>query len=97
MTNPAVSYPMKGIRVHTNGHGNTVLRLHYDCDPEKADGVKIFVPEINRELSPWAERQFRQMTDPNAYLREYEIEAEAALGRLIFNLDEEATCEKSFP
>ena len=90
-------FPHPGIRVHQNSHGNTVLRLHYDADPEKADGVKIFVPEINRELSPWAVKQFRQMTDPNAYLREYEIEAEAALGRLIFNLDEEATCEKSFP
>jgi hypothetical protein len=91
------SFPHKGIRVHTNSHGNTVLRLHYEADEEKARGEKVLVPEINRHLSPWALSQFKQMTDPNAYLREYEIEAEAALGRLIFNLDEEATCEPSFP
>jgi hypothetical protein len=91
------TFPHPGIRVHVNGHGNTVLRLHYEADPEKGGGKKVFIPEINRHLSPWAASQFKQMTDPNAYLREYEIEAEAALGRLVFNLDEEATCEMSFP
>lgn len=90
------TFPHAGIRVHRNRHGITVLRLHYDADQEKAQGQKVRVPEINRELSPWALGQFKQMTDPNAYLREYEIEAEATLGRLIFNLDEEATLEQSF-
>jgi hypothetical protein len=91
------TFPHPGIRVHVNAHGNTVVRLHYSADEEKAKGEKIFVRELNRHLSPWAYDQFKMMTDPNAYLREYEIEAEAALGRLIFNLDEEATCEDSFP
>lgn len=88
---------MEGIRVHVNEHGNTVVRLHYSADPKKGEGEKIFVESINRHLSPWAYEQYKGMTDPTAYLREFEIEAEAALGRLIFNLDEEATCEKSFP
>ena len=96
MANSQATFPAHGIRVHTNNHGSTVLRLHYEADPKKAEGKRVFVPEIKRELSPWAFVQYKQMTDPNAYLREYEIEAEAALGRLIFNLDEEATLEDSF-
>jgi hypothetical protein len=91
------SFPHPGISVHKNQHDITVLKLHYDADPDKAAGNKVYVKEIDRWLSPWALDQYRKMTDPNLYLREFEIEAEATLGRLIFNLDEEATCEDSFP
>jgi len=91
------AFPHKGIEVHTNQHSITVLKLHYDADPEKGEGKKTYVKEIDRHLSPWALKQYKQMTDPNLYLREYEVEAEATLGRLIFNLDAEATLEKSFP
>ena len=85
------------MQVHRNSHDITVVRLHYMADPEKAAGEKIYVKEIDRELTPWAYNEYRHLTDPNAYLREYEIEAEAALGRLIYNLDEEATVEESYP
>lgn len=90
------NFPHPGIRVHVNSHGITVARLHYSADPEKAEGEKTYVREIDRELSPWALQQYRQMTDPNLYLQEYEIDAEATLGRRIFNFDEEASCEPSF-
>jgi len=93
----SLAFPHPGIRVHTNDHGITVLRLHYSADEEKGGGEKIYVPEIKRSLSPWAYAQYKQMTDPTLYLKEYEIEAEAALGALIYQLDEEATLEDSFP
>lgn len=91
------TFPHEGIKVHKNQHDITVLQLHYTADPEKGAGEKTFVKEITKWLPPWALKQYRQMTDPNAYLREYEIEAEATLGSRIFNLDEEASVEDSFP
>lgn len=91
------SFPHPGIEVHRNQHSITVLKLHYTADPEKAKGEPIYVPAIDRKLPPWAFEQYGKMTDPNLYLREFEIEAEATLGRLIFNLDAEATLEPSFP
>src|SRR5580698_8823079 len=81
------TFPHPGIRAHINEHGITILRLHYSADPEKGGGDKIYVPEIKRSISPWAYSQFKQMTDPTLYLKEYEIEAEAALGSLIYQLD----------
>jgi hypothetical protein len=96
--NPAnTSFPHPGIQVHKNQHGITCMRLHYDADPNKGKGKKTFVPAINMELSPWALKQYEQMTDPTLYLREYEIQAEATLGSLIYQMDDEATLEKSFP
>lgn len=91
------SFPHPGISVHKNQFDITVMLAHYTADPAKGEGEKIYVKEIDRWLSPWAYKQYRQMTDPNLYLREYEIQAEATLGRLIFNLDAEATLCKSFP
>jgi len=91
------TFPYPGIRVHTNEHGITILRLHYEADEDKARGDKLYVPEIKRSISPWAFSQYKQMTDPTLYLKEYEIEAEAALGSLIYQLDEEASLEDSFP
>lgn len=89
--------PHPGITVHKNQHGITCLRLHYDADPKKAAGKKTYVPEIERELSPWALQQFKAMTDPTLYLREFEIEAEATQGSLIYQMTDEATLETSFP
>ena len=86
-----------GIRTHTTPHGISVIRVHYSADPEKGGGDPIFVPDLNRSISPWAFGQYKQMTDPSLYLREYEIEAEATLGALLYYLDDEATLEKSFP
>jgi hypothetical protein len=97
LTVPNTTYPHPGIQVHKNQHGITCLRLHYDADPEKAKGKKTFVPAIEMELSPWALQQFEQMTDPALYLREFEIQAEATLGSLIYQMDDEATLEPSFP
>jgi len=97
MTEMTPEFPHPGIRVHKNAHDITVLRLHYEADPEKGDGGKVFVPEIERSLSPWALKAFKQMTAPELFMREYEIEAEATQGAKIFQLDEEATLEDSFP
>ena len=91
------TFPREGIKVHDNSHGISICRLHYTADEDKGGGEKTLIPELKRELSPWALSQFKQMTDPSAYLREYEIEAEAALGAKIFQLDEEATLEDRFP
>lgn len=90
-------FPIPGLRVHKNPHGITVARLHYEADPEKCEGEKIYVPELEYAITPWALEQFKQMTDVSAYEREFEIRAEAALGRLIFQFDEQATLEDSFP
>jgi hypothetical protein len=92
-----VSFPYPGIETWTNQHGITVLRLHYEADPHKGQGEKVFVPEVNKWLSPWALGQFFSMTDPNAFLKEFEIDAEASLGALLFHFDEKITVEKSFP
>jgi hypothetical protein len=71
--------------------GARVLQLHYEADPEKGLGEKVFVPEINRWLSPWAKKEYDSMTDKNLYRQEYEIDFAARMGQLLFQLDEEAT------
>ncbi len=81
--------------VWKNRHDITVVRLHYEADPEKGGGEKTFVPEINRWLSPWALREYRQMPDRAMYLQEYEIDFGANLGQLLYYLDEEATLDHS--
>lgn len=78
-----VSFPHPGIQVWKNQNEITVLRLHYSADPEKT-------PE-------WAEKQKAGMTDPAMYEQEYEISFEAKLGTLLYQLNEEATLEQSFP
>jgi RimJ/RimL family protein N-acetyltransferase len=83
--------------VHRNEHEITVLKLHYMADPDKAQGEPVYIKTLDRSVSPWAYKQFKQMTDSNLYLQEFEIEAEATLGQLIYQLDKEATLEKSFP
>jgi hypothetical protein len=97
MTEMIPEFPHPGIRVHKNAHDITVLRLHYEADPMKGDGEKVYVQELDKWLSPWAHAAYTQMTAPDLYLREYEIEAEATLGAKIFHLDDEATLEDSFP
>lgn len=96
MSTPSVS-PFPGIQVHDTQHGIRVLRLHWSADPEKAEGEWIDVPEIKRSLSPWALKLYREATDKSLFLQEYEIDASATLGQRVFQLDEEATLEKSFP
>ncbi|HEY1964483.1 MAG TPA: hypothetical protein VGG59_06110 [Acidobacteriaceae bacterium] len=76
-----------------NQHGITILRLHYSADPDKGEGETTFVPEINKHLSPWALTAYGRMTDPTLYLKEYEIDAEATLGALLFQFHEEVTVE----
>jgi hypothetical protein len=77
-----------------NHHGITILRLHYSADPEKGEGETTYVPEINKHLSPWALHAYGRMTDPTLYLKEYEIDAEATLGALLFQFNEAVTVEK---
>jgi predicted RNA-binding Zn-ribbon protein involved in translation (DUF1610 family) len=79
-----------------NTHKIRVIRLHYDADPKKGDGEKVFVPQINRDLSPWAKAEFDRTTDANNFLREYEIDSNAKSGQLVYQLHREATLEQSF-
>jgi hypothetical protein len=88
-----VNHPHVGMSSWKNQHGITILRLHYEADPEKGEGSKTYVPEINKHLSPWAHAAYGRMTDPTLYLKEYEIDAEAALGTLLFQFNEEVTVE----
>jgi len=92
-----VEYPHVGMSTWKNAHGITILRLHYEADPMKGEGEKTFVPEINKSLSPWALNAYGRMTDPTLYLKEYEIDAEATLGSLLFQFDEKVSVEQSFP
>lgn len=90
-------FPFPGIQVHKNKYDATVLRLHYEADPEKGSGEKTYVEQIDRSLPPWALGEFKKMTDPSLYLQEYEVVSDATLGQLIYHLHKEATLEKSFP
>ena len=93
----AVERPYRGIEVHENEHGITVVRLHYDADPEKGDGLKTYVQDIKLSLSPWAMSQYTQATNKGLYLQEYEIDASATEGQRVYILHPEATLCQSFP
>ena len=87
-----------GMSVFENERGVCILRLHYDADPNKA-GVgqpKTYVPEIKRELSPWALAQFKTCPSPSYFLQELEVEFEATQGEKVYFLYPEATLETSF-
>ena len=88
-----VEHPHIGMSSWKNHHGISILRLHYEADPDKGEGPTTFVPEINKNLSPWALEAFKRMTDPTLYLKEYEIDAEATLGTKLFLFDEKVTVE----
>ena len=93
----ASSTVAEGITEWTTEQGNHVMQLHYSADPEKGSGEKIFVPEINMSISPWAYGQYKAMTDKAMYRQEYEIDHGAKLGTLLYALDEAATLEQSSP
>lgn len=78
-----VTFPHPGIQVWKNQNDITILRLHYSADPEKT-------PE-------WAAKQKVGMNDPAMFEQEYEISFEAKLGTLLYQFNEEATLEQSFP
>lgn len=78
-----VSFPHPGIEVWKNENEITIFRLHYSADPDKT-------PE-------WAAKQKAGMTDPAMYEQEFEINFSAKSGSLLYLLDEQATCEQSFP
>lgn len=94
MADDVVENPYTGMSSWKNQHGITILRLHYSADEEKGEGPQTYVPEINKHLSPWALKAFGRMTDPTLYLKEYEIDAEAALGALLYQFDEAVSVEK---
>ena len=89
--NSLVSVVHPGVTCWKNRHNITVLRLHYEADEAKSQGEKIYVPEIDRELSPWAFKEYSEMPDRSMYLQEYEIDFGATLGQLLYPLDKEAT------
>jgi hypothetical protein len=94
MADDLVQHPHVGMSSWKNQHGITILRLHYSADEEKGEGEQTYVPEINKHLSPWALKAYGRMTDPTLYLKEYEIDAEAALGTLLFQFNEAISVEK---
>jgi hypothetical protein len=85
-----------GITLWRNGHKQTLFRLHYGADPRKGGGEKVFVPEINMWLSPWAKNEYDQATDKSYYLQEYEIDFGATSGALLFSFTEEYTVVDDF-
>lgn len=92
-----VTSPHPGVQVWTNKSRVTVLRLHYEADEVKGAGPKTFVPGLNRWLSPWALGEYERMTNKSMYAQEYEVDFEARLGTLMYQLVEEATVEQPFP
>ena len=94
---PDIQTPYPGIRTWKTRNGARVVELHYSADPQKGLGEKTFVPEINKHLTPWALKEYKSLTSKGKYLQEYEIDPHASQGAHLFELDEAATCEKSFP
>lgn len=92
-----LSFPHEGITEWDNEHGIHVFQLHYTADEDKGKGDKVLVPELNMRLSPWALEQYKAMTDKAMYRQEFEIDFSAKLGTLLYQLNEEATLEPSFP
>jgi hypothetical protein len=84
-------HPYPGIQVHENRNGQTVVRLHYECDPEKMAGPKTFVPEINRHLNPLRLKQFQGTLSVKMWMQEEEIDFSAAQGERVYHFDEAAT------
>lgn len=82
--------PYPGIQTWETPYA-TILRLHYDADPEKALGPKTHVADINMDLSPWALSFYHGMTDKNLYRQEFEIDFEATQGARVFFYDHAAT------
>src|SRR5690242_12160524 len=78
-----VSFPHPGVQVWKNPHEITIFRLHYSADPDKD--------------AAWAAKQKAAMTNEADYDQEYEINFSAKLGTLVYQLQEEATLENSFP
>jgi hypothetical protein len=94
---PNIETPYPGIRTWKTRNGARVVELHYTADPQKGLGPKTFVPEINKHLSPWALKEYNSLTSKGTYLQEYEIDPNASSGARLFELNEAATCEPSFP
>jgi hypothetical protein len=92
-----VETPYPGIQTWKTDFGARIVRLHYEADPEKGLGEKVFIPELKKQLSPWAKAEYDRMTDKALFRQEYEIDFSARDGEKLFQLDDEATLEKSFP
>jgi hypothetical protein len=94
----AVEFPYPGIQVHQNPRGARVVRLHWTADPTKAVGKSVYVDAIKRAISPWAYGEFLKMSSAALYLQEYEIDASATLGALLYSsFEAEATLVDPFP
>lgn len=94
---PEISTPYPGIRKWRTKNGAKVVELHYSADPQKGLGPQTFIADINKHLSPWALKEYNSLTSKGKYLQEYEIDPHASEGARLFELNEAATCEKSFP
>jgi hypothetical protein len=83
-----------GISEWANPNGIHIFRLHYLADEEKAAGKKVFVPEEQVWLSPWAKAQYDGFTNKRSFFQEIEIDFAAKSGALIYQLEDGATLER---
>src|ERR1700758_5569774 len=83
----------RGIQEWTNPNGIDIFRLHYSADDEKNEGEKLFVPQENLWLSPWAKAQYDGFTNKRSFFQEIEIDFSAKSGALIYQLDDQASLE----
>jgi hypothetical protein len=86
-----------GIQTWVNPNGIRIFQLHYSADPAKGEGAKAWNERQNAWLSPWADKEERGMTSSSRYRQEYEVDFTAQLGQPIYQLDDDATLEQSFP
>lgn len=82
-----------GIQEWTNPNGIDIFRLHYSADEDKNAGEKVFVPQENVYLSPWAKAQYDGFTNKRSFFQEIEIDFAAKSGALIYQLDDPASLE----
>lgn len=74
---------MAGVKIWKNLYDIQIFRLHYSADPAKD--------------AAWAAERRRTSTSEAMFRQEYEIDFQATLGALIYNLTDEYTLEDSFP
>lgn len=91
---PEIVRPYPGIKCWETPLA-TILRLHYEADPQKALGKKTHVADINMDLSPWALAEYLGQQDKGLYRQEIEIDFEATQGARVFYMEDAATLVRS--
>jgi hypothetical protein len=74
--------PIKGLQIHQNALGFTVVRLHYTADPKKDPENPD--PVQAAAARRWLDQQKQSYPDPNDFQREFEINFFAGKGTRVF-------------